>query len=87
MKYSIKPKDRIYVKVYGFLSFARNMCTQLSSKYGQELLDSTKISTADAIKTALKRAIQKKKAEATGDIIGNKITDKITSVSRRSKKP
>ena len=86
MKYSIKPKDKIYVKGYGFLSFARNMCTQLSSKYGQELLDSTKISTANALKTALKRATQKK-AEATGDLIGNKITDKITSVSKKSKKP
>ena len=37
--------------------------------------------TADAIKTASKRAIQKT-AEATGDLIDNKITDKITSVSK-----
>ena len=42
-----------------------------------------KKSTTDAIKTALKREIQKK-AEATGDLIGNKIADKITSVSKRS---
>ena len=25
MHYSIKPRDRIYVKGYGFLSFAQNM--------------------------------------------------------------
>ena len=25
MRYSIEPRDRIYVKVYGFLSFAKNM--------------------------------------------------------------
>ena len=27
MRYSIEPKDRIYVKGYGFLSFAKNMGT------------------------------------------------------------
>ena len=35
----------------------------------------------DAIKTASKRAIQKT-AEAAGDLIGNKIADRITSVSK-----
>ena len=42
-----------------------------------------KKSTTDAIKTASKRAIQKT-AEATGDLIGNNIADKITSVSKRT---
>ena len=54
----------------------------LSNKYGQKLLDSAKKSTADAIKTVSKMAIQKT-AEATGDLIGNKIADKITSVSKK----
>ena len=85
MRYSIKPRDRIYVKGYGFLSFAKNMGKSLSNKYGQKLLDSAKKSTTDAIKTASKRAIQKT-AEATGDLIGNKIADKITSVSKKSAK-
>ena len=82
MRYSIEPRDRIYVKEYGFLSFAKNMGKSLSNKYGQKLLDSAKKSTTDAIKTASKRAIQKT-AEATGDLIGNKIADKITSVSKK----
>ena len=69
------------MKGYGFFSFARNMGQSLNNKYGQKLLDSTKKSTTDAIKTASKRAIQKT-AEATGDLIGNKIDDKITSVSK-----
>ena len=85
MRYSIEPRDRIYVKGYGFLSFAKNMGKSLSNKYGQKLLDSAKKSTTDAIKTASKRAIQKT-AEATGDLIGNKIADKITSVSKKSGK-
>ena len=79
MKYgSVEPRDRIYVKEYGFLSFARNKGKNLSSKHGQKLFDTAKKSTNEAIKIASKRAIQKT-AEATGDLIGNKIADKITS--------
>ena len=85
MRYSIEPRDRIYVKGYGFLSFAKNMGKSLSNKYGQKRLDSTKKSTTDAIKIASKRAIQKT-AEATGDLIGNKIADKITIASEESTK-
>ena len=58
------------------------MIKNLSIKYGQKCLDSAKKSTADAVKTASKRAIQK--TEATGDLIGNKIADKITNVSKKS---
>ena len=42
MRYSIEPRDRIYVKGYGFLSFAKNTGKSLSNKYGQKLLDSAK---------------------------------------------
>ena len=80
--YSTEPRDRIYVKGYGFLSFAKNMCKSLGNKYGQKRIDSAKKSIADAIKTASKRAIQKR-AEVTGDLIGNKIADKITNVSKK----
>ena len=85
MRYSIEPRDRIYVKGYGFLSFAKNIGKNLSNKYGQKIIDTAKKSTTDAIKTASKRAIQKT-AEATGDLIGNKIADKITSISNKSNK-
>ena len=37
------------------------------------------------MKTASRRAVQKAR-EATGDLIGNKIADKITSVSKKSTK-
>ena len=76
MRYSTEPKDRIYVKGYGFLFSATNIGTQISSKYGQKLLDSAKKSATDATKTASKRAIQK--TEGTGDLIGNKFADKTT---------
>ena len=59
MRYSIESKDRIYVKGYGFLGFAKNMVKDLNNKYTQKLLDSAKKSTTRAIKTALNRASQK----------------------------
>ena len=77
-----------------FLSFARNIGTHaakaaknMSNKYSQKLVDTAKKSATDAIKTPSKRAIQKT-AAATGDLVGNKIADKITSASKKSlKKP
>ena len=60
MRYSIKSNDKIYVKGYGFLSFAKNMGTHLSNNYSQKFLDTVKKSTTDAIKTASKRVIKKK---------------------------
>ena len=82
MRYSIEPRDRIYVKGYGFLSFAKNIGKSLSNKYGQNLLHSTIKSTTDAINTDSKRVIQKT-AESTGDLNGNKIADRITTVSKK----
>ena len=49
MRYSIEPRDRIYIKGYGFLSFAKNMgrhgnkvTKSLSNKYSQKIIDSAK---------------------------------------------
>ena len=85
MRYLIEPRDRIYVKGYGFLSFAKNMGKNLNNRYSKKLINTAKKSTTDAIKTASNRVIQKT-AEATGDLIGNKIADKITNVSKKSNK-
>ena len=82
MRYSIEPRGRIYVKGYGFLSFAKNMGKNLSNKYSQKIIDAAKKSATDAIKTASQRPTQKA-AEATGDLVGNKIADKITSISKK----
>ena len=89
MRYSIEPRERRYIKGYGFLSFARNLGTQatkvaknLNNKYGQKLADSAKKSATDALKIVGKRAIQKT-AEARGDLVGNFIADKITSISKK----
>ena len=61
------------------MPFARSM----SNKYGKKLVDTAKKYAIDAIKTASKRGIQKT-SEATGDLVCNKIADKITSVSKKS---
>ena len=56
----------------------------MSSKYSQKLLDHAKQSAAtEALKTTSKRVIQKT-AEANGDLIGNKIANRITKVSENS---
>ena len=80
-RYSIEPRERGYVKGFGCLSFARNIGKNLNNKYGPQLVDSAKKSATDALKIAGKRAIQKA-AEASGDLVGNFIADKITSVSK-----
>ena len=79
MRYSAEPRFRKYVKGYGFLSFARKFW----DKYGKNLIDTATKTVIDAAKTASKRVVQKT-AAATGDLIGNKIADKITSI-RKSK--
>ena len=79
MSYSIEPKERRYVKGYGFMSFARNF----SGKYSKSLMDKGIDLSKTFAKTAGKK-ILKETAKATGDLIGNKIADKI--VAKPSKK-
>ena len=98
MRYSIEPRERRYVKGYGFMSFARNFGnkygkklmntaiktgTNFNSKYGKRLTD-TAIKTGKDFATIADKKIVHKTAEATGDLIGNKIADKITSASKKS---
>ena len=76
MCYSIEPRERRFIKGYGFLSFARN----LKDKYGKSLRNPSETFA----KTAGKE-IHKETAKATGDLIGTKIADKITAKpSKRS---
>ena len=72
MRYSTEPKFGKYMKGYGFLSFAG----KFGDKYGKKLMDTATKIGIDAAKAASKRLVQKT-AETTGDLIGNKIADKI----------
>ena len=58
-KCDIQLKPKIYVRGYGFLSFAKTKGKNFSNKSGQKLLDSAKKSPADAIKTASKEQLKK----------------------------
>ena len=97
MRHSLEPEYRKYVKGYEFLSFARNFGdkygkklmntaiktgTNFNSKYGKELNDTAIKTGKDFATIAGKKKIVHKSAEATGDLIGNKIADKITSLGR-----
>ena len=49
MRYSIEPRDRIYVKDYGFLTFAKDfdvyvtkVAKKISNKYIQKILEKAK---------------------------------------------
>ena len=96
MRHSLEPEYRKYVKGYGFLSFARNFGdkygkklmntaiktgTNFNSKYGKKLTD-TAIKTGKDFATIAGKKIVHRSAEATGDLVGNKISDKITSMGR-----
>ena len=60
--------------------------TNFNSKYGKKLTG-TAIKTGKDFATIAGKKIVHKSAEATGDLVGNKITDKITSMGKpRSKK-
>ena len=98
MRYSIEPRERRFVKGYGFMSFTRNFFnkygkklintaiktgTNFNSKYGKKLID-TAIKTGKDLATIPGKKIVHKTAEATGHLIGNKIADKITSASKKS---
>ena len=93
MRYSIEPRERRYIKGYGFLSFAKNFGnkynkklmniaiktgTSFNSKYGKKVTD-TAIKTGNDFATIAGEKIVHKSAEAAGDLIGNKIADKITA--------
>ena len=73
MRYSLEPRYRIYVQGQGFMSFARNI--------GKKILNNSISAGKDIAKIAGKKVLTKS-AEATGDLIGNKIADKITKSTR-----
>ena len=61
-RYSVQPRDRIFIKIYGSLSFAKNtgknivknISKSLKGKYSQKLLDHAEKSPTDVRKTSSK---------------------------------
>ena len=87
MRYSLEPSYRRYVHGHGFMSFAKNIGNKYGrkffdksmdvgkkygKKYGNKLLDNRISAGKDFAKIAGKKVLTKS-AEATGDMIGNKI--------------
>ena len=96
MRHSLEPEYRKYIKGYGFLSFAQNFGdkygktimntaikrgTNFNSKYVKKLTD-TAIKKGKHFASIAGKKIVRKSAEATGDLVDNKIADKITSMGR-----
>ena len=63
------------------MSFA----VEFGGKYGRKLMDTATKTGIDETKIASKRVVQKS-VDATGDLTGNKIADKITSVRKTKSK-
>ena len=61
-------------------NIGKNISGNLSGKYSQEFLHLPKQSSTDTLKTDSERVIQKT-AVGAGELIGNKIADRITKVS------
>ena len=63
MHYSVQPRDGIFVKGYGFLTFAKNIGKNISQnlicRYNQKHLYHAKQSATDVLKAASKSAIKK----------------------------
>ena len=86
MRYSLEPHYRRYVQGQGFMSFARN----IGKKYGKKIFDVGKSMNKKYDKKILDNSLSAgkdkkvltKSAEATGDLIGNKIADRITKSAR-----
>ena len=53
----------------------------MSNKYGRKILDKSMDAGKDFAKIVGKKVLTKS-AEATGDLIGNKIADRITKITR-----
>ena len=89
MAYHTDNKIRKYVKGYGFMSFAKN----LGSKYGKKIMNKgisaskkfIKVIMVNYSKIKAGKKILTESAEATGDSIGSKIADKITSFKSKEK--
>ena len=96
MRYSLEPHYRRYAQGQGFKSFARNIGNKygrkifdkkldvgksMKKKYGKKILDNSLSAGKDFTKIAGKKVLTKS-AEATGDLIGNKITNRITKSTR-----
>ena len=63
MRYSIEPRERRYVKGYGFMSFARNF----SDKYSKSLMDKGIDVSKTFAKTAGKKILSKSNWSSKSD--------------------
>ena len=59
MCYSIEPRERRYVKGYGFMSFARNF----SDKYSKSLMDKRTDVSKKFARTASKKILKKQQKQ------------------------
>ena len=62
--------------------YCNKCCKKIGDKYGNNLMDTAKKQGTNFAKTAGKKLVQKSE-EATGNLIGSKIADKINSLGNQ----
>ena len=73
-KYQIEFIDRICIKGFGFLFFAKNMDKSQNIKYAQRLIDTTKKLSNRCFQDSFNKC-HPKKTKANDDLIVNNIVD------------
>ena len=96
MRYSLEPSYRRYAQGQGFMSFAKNIGNQygrkifdksidvgksMKKKNGKKILHNS-LSAGKGFAEIAGKKVLTKSAEATGDLIGNKIADRIHKSTR-----
>ena len=96
MTYCTDNQIRKYVKGYGFMTFAKNLGSKygkkimskgisITSKFNQSKYGKMLTNQGSELRKIADKKILTKSAEATGDLIGWKIADKITSLKVNDK--
>ena len=91
-RYSVQPRNRIFVKGYWFLSFTKNISKNIGKNIGkniskkvsckdsQKLLDHAKTSATDALKTKNKKKLRIR-------LVVTKLPTKLQKFQKTDKKP
>ena len=80
MRYTTAKIQKMYTRIWLFV-----FCQKAWRQIWQKIYRYSTKTGIDAAKTASKRVVQKT-AEATGDLISNKIADQITSIGKTKEK-
>ena len=94
MTYHTDNKIRMYIKGYGFMTFAKNFGSKYGKKFVNKGISASKIIKDSAqskygqkLKREFGKQLSDKTIPAAFDVAGSKIADKITSLKVKDEEP